>query len=87
MRSPKCSSGMFLRDTGVTELAGEAFSGKAGPGAGQGQLFYPLLGSSADVDCYSAVDKCITHPNTLPIIASVLGGLEIVRFQEFNWRG
>ena len=37
---------MFLRDTGATELAGEAFAGKAGPGAGQGQLFYPLLGTS-----------------------------------------
>jgi hypothetical protein len=43
-------------------------------------LFYPLLD-------YPEVDRYCTHPRVLPLVAHVLGGLEHVRFQEFNWRG
>lgn len=42
-------------------------------------VFYPLLD-------YSAVDKFINHPSTMPLISQMLGGWQHVRFQEFNWR-
>eukprot|EP01050_Picozoa_sp_SAG11_P011300 SAG11_NODE_1187_length_5588_cov_6.285662_5_plen_416_part_00 len=77
---------LFLRDTAGASF-GAGGSGLEGESHGNGQLFYPLLGSADDIDRYSAVDKYITHPKTLPIIAHVLGGLKNVRFQEFNWRG
>jgi hypothetical protein len=70
---------MFLEDTGDAAL--QSASG------GQGQLFYPLLGRADDIDRYSAIDKYITHPQVLPIVADVLGGIENVRFGELNWRG
>ena len=70
---------MFLEDTGDAAL--QSASG------GQGQLFYPLLGRANDIDRYSAIDKYITHPQVLPIVAAVLGGIENVRFGELNWRG
>ena len=70
---------LFLKDTGDAAL--QSASG------GQGQLFYPLLGSADDIDRYSAVDKYITHPRVLPVVAEVLGGIENVRFGELNWRG
>ena len=38
----------------------------------------PLLGSAEDIDRYSAVDKYITHPRTLPVIADVLCGAPAV---------
>ena len=70
---------LFLEDTGDAELQRASL--------GQGQLFYPLLGSADDIDRYSAVDKYITHERVLPIVGDALGGLENVRFGEFNWRG
>ena len=60
----------FLEDTGDAALQEQS--------GGQGQLFYPLLGSAEDIDRYSAVDKYITHPRTLPVIADVLGGAPAV---------
>lgn len=54
---------------------------------GQGQLFYPLLGTVDDLDRYSAFDKYISHPRVLPVVADVLGGIDNVRFGELNWRG
>lgn len=70
---------LFLEDTGDAELQRASL--------GQGQLFYPLLGSADDIDRYSAVDKYISHERVLPIVGDALGGLENVRFGEFNWRG
>lgn len=70
---------LFLEDTDDAALQNAS--------GGQGQLFYPLLGTADDLDRYSAIDKYITHPRVLPIIADVMGGIENVRFGELNWRG
>lgn len=48
--------------------------------AGQGQLFFPLLN-------YPEFDGTVFHPNTLPLVGRILGGLEHARHIEFNYRG
>ena len=47
---------------------------------GQGQLFFPLLN-------YPEFDQTIFHPNSLPLVGAILGGVENVRHIEFNFRG
>ena len=71
--------GKFLADADGEQLKGGSL--------GQGQLLYPLLGNGDDLDRYAGIDFAIDHPRVLPIIADSLGGLDHVRFQEFNMRG
>ena len=47
---------------------------------GQGQLVFPLLE-------YPEFDFTIFHPNTLPLVARILGGVDKVRHIEMNYRG